>query len=299
MIICPACGSTVEGDLCRGCLSCGARAVGPPLAKAEHELPSYGRAVIALASGTVMSAGFLGALIVALIENKGVWLQFWTIVTAGEVAAWRVKWTALPVAIAVLWSGVWIIRSIKKHPAMLAGLRAARAGFVAAALATAMIATLIGITIPERLRQRQYAIEAAQYAHYYTLNRALMEYRDLHGFIPARDDFITELRTLPDPDGLIAEALQNFDVNGYKPTAPLLAAKTKPLALRGSALRNAATRVEQPLGQPVSFTNYELRLPSEHRLFSTDDDFIMTDGLILKVSDPATPSTVSSRPSTP
>ena len=268
------------------------------MAKAEHELPSYGRAVIALASGTVMSAGFLGALIVALIENKGVWLQFWTIVTAGEVAAWRVKWTALPVAIAVLWSGAWIIRSIRKCPAALAGLRAARAGFVAAALVTAMIATLIGITIPERLRQRQYAIEAAQYARGYTLNRALMEYRDLHGFIPAQDVVITELKTLPDPEGSIAEALQNFDVNGYKPTA-FVATKSKPQTLRGSALRNVSTRAEPPLGQPVSFTNYELRLPSEHRLFSTDDDFIMTDGLIWNVSDPATPSTASSHPSTP
>jgi len=177
---------------------------------------------------------------------------------------------------------------------MLAGLRAARAGFVAAAVATAIIATLIGITIPERLRQRQYAMDAAFNARLYTFNRALMEYRDLHGFIPARDDFITELRTLPDPNGSIAEALQGFDVNGYKPNAPLLAAKTKPLALRGSALRNAATRAEQPLCQPVSFTNYELCLTSEHRLFSTDDDFIMTDGLIMKTSEVAPPSTTTS-----
>ena len=47
MIICPSCGSGVRADLCLGCPSCGARAVGPPLARAEHELPSFGRAALA------------------------------------------------------------------------------------------------------------------------------------------------------------------------------------------------------------------------------------------------------------
>jgi hypothetical protein len=285
--MCPSCGSNVEGDLCLGCRSCGACAVGPPLAKAEHELPSYGRAVIAATNGTVMSAGFLGAVIVALVENKGVWLRFWTIVAAGEVAAWRSKWVALPVAVGALWSGTRLIRSIKEDRGRFAGLPAARMGFVAAGVTTAMIATLIGITIPERLRQRQFASDAAVYARGYTLHRALLEYRDLHGFIPGPDDLISELKTLPDPDGSIAEALQNFDVNGYRPNAVLAAAttKSKPQALRGSALRNAVTRAEPPLNQAVSFTNYELHLPSEHRLLSNDDDFIMRDGLITKVSE--------------
>jgi hypothetical protein len=273
------------------------------LAKAEHELPSYGRAAIASANGIFMSGGFTGLLIFVLVENKGVWLRFWTIVTAGEVAAWRLKWVALPVAIAVLWTGARIIRSIKKSPVRFAGLRAARVGVVAAALVTLVIATLIGITIPERLRQRQYAIDAAICARGYTLNRALLEYRELHGFIPGPDDVIAELRTLPDPDGSISEALQSFDVNGYKPRSADLAAattKSKPQALRGSALRNAAARAELPLDQAVSFTNYELRLPSEHRLFSTDDDFIMRDGLIQKISELTPPSaSTSSRTNAP
>ena len=60
MINCPSCGSNFEGDLRLGCPSCGARSVGPPLAKAEHELPSYGRAVIVSAGGVAMSGVFLG-----------------------------------------------------------------------------------------------------------------------------------------------------------------------------------------------------------------------------------------------
>jgi type II secretory pathway pseudopilin PulG len=249
-----------------------------------------------------MSGGFVGLLIFVLVENKGVWLRFWTIVTAGEVVAWRLKWVALPVAIAVLWSGARIIRSIKKSPVRFAGLRPARIGLAAATVVTVMIATLIGITIPERLRQRQYSIDAAIYAHGYTINRALSEYRELHGFIPGPDEVIAELKTLPDPGGAIAEALQSFDVNVYKPRSSELAAataKSKPQALRGSALRNAATRAELPLDQSVSFTNYDLRLPGEDKILNTDDDLFMRDGQITKASDSGSSSSGPTLPSNP
>jgi hypothetical protein len=33
-----------------------------------------------------------------------------------------------------------------------------------------------------------------------------------------------------------------------------------------------------------SFTSYELRLPSEHRLLASDDDFVLRDGVIVKVN---------------
>src|SRR5438128_10047595 len=111
--ICPSCGAEFEGDLCLGCPSCGARAVGPPLAKAEHELASYGRAVIAFGSGAVMAVGVLIAIVAALVENKGAWLRLSNILTAGEVVAWRLKWVAFPVAISVLWIVARLIRSIK------------------------------------------------------------------------------------------------------------------------------------------------------------------------------------------
>src|SRR2546425_6331231 len=99
--VCPSCGAEFEGDLCLGCPSCGARAVGPPLARPEHELPSYGRASIAFASGVLMSIAFLGSTVAALIENKALSLRFWTIrfwavVAAAETAAWRLKWIAFP-----------------------------------------------------------------------------------------------------------------------------------------------------------------------------------------------------------
>jgi hypothetical protein len=274
------------------------------LAKAEHELRSYGRALGAAASGALMFAAFVGSVVVALVQYK---LSFWTILSrsgtilsAGEVAAWRLKWLVIPAAIVALWSGRLLISSIKNSSTRFGGLRLARAGFVVSVAVTVLIATLIGITIPERLRQRQDAIEAAIYARGYALHLALLKYRELHGTLPTPDDFSRELRTLPDPDGSIADALRYVDATGYQATSVQASAgKRKPLALRGGALRNASVESASAETPGVSFTIYELRLPSEHRLLSADDDFVMRDGLIMKASDPPPASSAATRPTRP
>ncbi len=298
MINCPSCGSNFEGDLRLGCPSCGARSVGPPLAKPEHELPSYGRAVIVSANGVAMCGVFLASVIMALIEFKGFPPSFLSIAKAGEVASWRLKWTMLPVAIVVFWSGTRIIRAIKANPRGFIGLRAARLGFTASVLVMLMMGTLIGITIPERLRQRQLGIDAGIYAQGYTLQRALLEYRELHGTLPANDELVEKLSSLPDPDGSIAEALRNVDATGYQASSVLAAAstKSKPLAQRGSAIRKAAGASTDPAGDHggVSFTSYDLRLPGPDKILNTDDDFLVHDGVITKVSE-LTPSAVLHR----
>ena len=301
MINCPSCGSNFEGDLRLGCPACGARSVGPPLAKAEHELPSYGRAVVVSAGGVVMTGVFLAAVIGTLVEFGGFPPRFGSIIKAGEVAAWRLKWVALPVALLVLWSSARIIQSIKANPARFIGLRAARLGFTASALVTVMIATLIGVTIPVRLERRQWAIEAAANAPCYTRARALLEYRDLHGTLPAQEDLVKELGTLPDPDGSIAEALRNLDVSGYEAGSVVAAtsAKSKSLVPRGSAIRYAATAVDPATDHGVSFTSYKWRLPGEDKILNTDDDVILQDGLITKVSDLPSSSPTQTRTRTP
>jgi len=299
LIICPSCGSNVEGDLRLGCVSCGARAIGPPLAKAEYQLPSFGRASVAFGSGVALLATFSGLLIAVLVENKSSRPGFSTILSAGEVAAWRAKWAAIPIVIAVVVASAKLARSIKVNPSHYIGLRAARVGLSSAVTVAVLVATLIGITVPARLRQRQYAIEAGMYARMYTLHRALLEYRDLHGTFPTdQDKYAEALRTLHDPDGSIAEALRFADPNGYSATTQLAAASTKgkPLVARGTAFRNVSlTTTSEPAG--VSFTSYELRLPSEHRLFASDEDFILRDGVVMKASDAnANPSALSRKP---
>jgi hypothetical protein len=266
------------------------------LAKAEHELPSFGRAGIVMAGGIAMSGTFLALLITAFIEKKPGAIGFWTLMTAGEIVAWRVKWVAIPIAIAVIWGGARIVRSIKQNPSRFIGLGGARMGLTAACVVTLLIAGLIGITIPDRLRQRQDSLDAAQNARLYTLHLALLEYRELHGTYPTDPDkWMDALRTLPDPNGSIAEALRFVDPNGYQATAQVAAAstKSKPLVTSGLALRQTSSRTS-PEPASVSFTSYELRLPSEHRLLASDDDFIIRDGVIGKVN-PTSSSTVAPR----
>jgi hypothetical protein len=272
------------------------------LANAEHQLRSYGRATIVSASGAVLLAGFLSLVIATLIQFRGFplrlsslvsFLDISSILAAGEVAAWRLKWIALPVAVAVLWSGARLVRSISRNPDLFIGLRAARAGFAASIAATLMVATLIGVTVPERLRRHQWGVEAGYYAQAYTIQRALLEYRALHGTLPPADDLVKGLSSLPDRNGSIAEALRNMDPNGYLPNSIVAAAstKSKPL-MRTTALRNAATSANAD-SPGVSFTNYDLRLPGPDKLLNTDDDFIVRDGLVSKASE-LPPSAVKS-----
>lgn len=302
MINCPSCGLNFEGELRLGCPACGGRSVGPPLAKAEHELRSYGRAVSVAAAGVAMSGVFLASVIAALIEFGTFPPRFWSIVSAGEVAAWRLKWATLPVAIIVLWGSARIIRSIKASPNRFMGLRAARLGFGASALVTFLIAILIGITMPVRMERRQWGVEAAENVPAYTIARAMLEYRELHGTPPQDGDKVaTELRTLPDPDGSIAYALSFYDSNGYQVGTVLAAAstKSKSLSTRGSAIRNASMTVAPTTDHGVSFTSYELRLAGPDKILNNDDDIIIREGVVMKVSDLSSQPGALTRPNTP
>lgn len=245
--------------------------------------------------GTVMLVTFTGLLIAAFIENKSE-LGFWTVVTAGEVAAWRVKWEVLFVSIVALWIAARIVRSISQNRARYIGLLPAQIGLGGVLTVIFLAAALIGITVPERLRQREHSIEAAISARGHTISRALLEYRDLHGTLPTDPEkYVEALRTLPDPDGSIAEALRYVDPNGYVPTAKLATApaKSKP-PTRGVALRNVNVPAS-PEPSAVSFNSYDLRLPSEHRWFASDEDYIMRDGVIYKASDPQVRSSSARR----
>jgi len=179
-------------------------------------------------------------------------------------------------------------------------LWAARSGVTASAMTIALIMTLVGVTIPERLLVHQLEHDAAFYAQYYTIQRALVEYREVNGTLPAE---LKDLKDLPDPGGVIAEALSTVDANGYKPISVLASASTRVKSenLRGRVLRDtgANSSADQP-DHGVSFTNYELRLPGEDKILGNDDDYIMRNGVILKVSELSPQSTtVSSHSSAP
>jgi type II secretory pathway pseudopilin PulG len=230
---------------------------------------------------------FMGLVITALVENKPAHLGFWTIITAGEIAAWRIKWEVLFSSLIGLSISGQIMRTISQNPQRFIGLLPAQIGLGGVITVTLMVAGLIGITVPERLRQRQYSIEAASSARGHTIDRALLQYRDLHGTYPTDpDNWIEALKKLPDEDGSIHEALRFADPSGYAATATVAVAatKSKPVVGRGTALRggNPAATLEPAA---VPFTSYTLRLPSEHRWFGPDENYIMQDGVIKKESE--------------
>ncbi|MGI8899169.1 MAG: hypothetical protein ACR2IB_12340 [Pyrinomonadaceae bacterium] len=296
MTICPCCGFKFVGTLSEGCAECGARSVGEALPKPEHELPSYGRSLLLAVTGALMVLVFLTQTIIALVQraprvtpilalSSVLPLDRWSWVAAGETAAWRLKWIAIPVTIIVLWGSLKIYRSMLKSSARFCGLGYAKTGIMASALVPVLIAVLIGVTVPERLHQRQLGLEAASYALGYRLDRALLEYSARYGTLPAD---LKDLDRLPDPDGSIAAALSSLDASAYKPSADLAALpKQKSQTLRGAVIRNASldTATDDLPGEALSFTNYDLPLPGADKLMGTEDDLFVHDGIIKKASE--------------
>lgn len=276
-------------------MGCGARAVGEPLARPEHELPAYGRALLISVIGAATVLLFLFVTIVALVGRSESPLNFSSIVAAAETGAWRLKWLGFPLAMASVWLSWRIYGSIRKQPLRFMGARFARGGLAASLLFTLMMTTFVGITVPERLRQRQRSMEATYHARMYTHNRAFLEYRARFGSYPAD---LSDLRNLPDDDGSIADVITQAEYVSYKPWTELAA--TQPAPAKSSRLRGAAIQpatlnasADDSPGEGVPFTNYELRLPGEDKILGNDDDWLMRDGMILPVASIESTSNVS------
>lgn len=297
LTVCPCCGCKFEGDLREGCTGCGARAVGEPLVLPETLLPSYGRSFFVAALGALMLLVFTASTIAALLERSPLSFDFWTIVGAAETAAWRLKWLALFAGPLALWSGMRICASLRREPARFIGTSYAHMGLAASALVLLAFATCIGITIPERLRQHQRAVEAGQEARLYTFNRAMMEYRLRYKTLPSD---LGELKyKLRDPDGSIAAMLADVDPASYRSWSLIASAdlpRGKSRSLSGTAIRPvSASADDTPSGGNMALTDYELRLPGEDKILNTDDDWIVTNGVVTKPRS----SSASSRNSEP
>lgn len=286
LTICPCCGFKFVGALSNGCRQCGARAVGEPLPKPAHELPSYGRALVLAVAGSLTVLLFLSQTVIALFQKSFDPLGGWSWITAGQIAAWRLKWVSIPLLIVTVWLGRKLYRSIKQNPEKFCGLKHARRGLFATSFVVVLIALLIGVTVPERLRQRELAKEASYKASYYTFERAALEYQVRYQTYPA--DFADLRKRIPDPDGSLAEALLQLDPRGYRPSADVAAnAAEKAPSLRGAAIRKASLSSatdDMPTGA-LAFTTYELQLPGEDKILGTEDDWIGTNGVLKRVTE--------------
>jgi hypothetical protein len=249
--------------------------------------------------GALLFVVFVAVMLAALFAAKSSSISFPDIIVAGEVAAWQLKWLLFPAAALVVWMCMRARRKIVRQPARYIGLSAARVGFATATIAAAAVALLIGITIPERLRQRELALQAANDVLRHASNRVLLGYMSRHGSLPTNvDELIKDLRNTPDPDGTLAKVIAEMQAGVYSPEASLASmpeAAKKKGARRISSVRmrpvsDRATAADDTPGQGISFTNYELVLPGRDKILGTPDDLRIRDGIMIEssISSPTT-----------
>ena len=244
-------------------------------------------------SGSLLVLVLVTQTIIAMFQRPGTlsrFFQFWSWVAAAETAAWRLKWISIPVLFVTLFFGLKLYRSIRFKPERFCGIKYGRRGLLASATVGLLIAFLIGITVPARYRQRRMSIEAENRAQYYALDFAFQQYKKLHKRLPDASNSAEELSKLPDPSGIIAAALKNYDSNGYVPRGEVAAVDTQQgRNLRGSIIRKVSqTTATDDLATPgLAFIDYDIRLPGEDKILGNDDDWIGHDGVITKITDVA------------
>jgi hypothetical protein len=237
-------------------------------------------------TGSLIVLVFLVQTIMAMVQRGTGWFEFWSWVAAAETAAWRLKWISIPVMFVVLWFGGKIYRSIRRQPEKFCGLTYARSGMVASASVALLIALLIGVTVPARMRQRELAKEAVYRSAYYTILVATMEYRERYQTVPAD---VADLRErIPDPYGTLAAALDSINPRGYVPHGEIAeVTPPKSRGLRGAVVRPASlsTPADDTAPTSVAFTKFELRMPGDDKILGNDDDWIGRDGMFMRYSD--------------
>ena len=214
---------------------------------------------------------------------------FWTWIAAGETAAWRLKWISIPVLFSTLWFGRKIYKSIRLQPERFCGVAHARRGLLASAMVALLIAMLLGITVPARLRQREMAIDAKNTATGLEIDRALFEYKLKHKTYPDQSDWMAQLATLPDPNGSIAAALRELNSDGYQPRAEVASVGgPRSRGLRGAIIQKASlTSTDDTTPGGLTYSSYELLLPGEDKILGTEDDLVSRDGVISRVKNVA------------
>jgi hypothetical protein len=276
--MCPCCGESFEGEPEEACASCGARRVGPPLARPERLLPSYGHALAVCAAGLLLLVAAVGAMVGSLFQFEEFVFDAKTLLRAAETAAWRLKWTALPAGFVLTGLCSWLYARMQREPSRFVGHAHARLGLVTTAAVALALATLIAVTVPERLHMRELGRRAAENAVLYETDLALARYRKRFGTYPAA---LTDLRRLEDPDGSVARLLAVIAPGEYKPETDLASLSTGRSKLRGR--RRAGTlpaSAADTTDAGIALTNYGLTLPGRDGLLGTVDDLHIRDGRI-------------------
>jgi hypothetical protein len=136
------------------------------------------------------------------------------------------------------------------------------------------------------MHQRRLSKEAGIRAQGYAIEAALTQYKITYKTYPA--DLKSLQDRIPDQDGTLAAALLNLDPTAYHTFVDVAANATeKARPLRGTAIRKASFSqdVDDTPSGGLSFTNYALVLPGEDKIYGSEDDWIVRDGMIVKQSE--------------
>lgn len=282
--VCPCCGFRFQGELRDGCTGCGVRSVGEPLTKPARELPYVGRAVFIAAVGGILLLALVALTTMVLIERPPANFDLLNVLNGAEFAVWKFKWALIPLSLLGFWTSWKLRKGIRREPTKFVGGAPVRFGLLASGLAVFAYLTLIGVTIPDRIRSYRISVDAEQYAKAYAYDRALTAYRNRFGTFPTVP---SDLRRLPDPDGTIAALLKDTDQSAYRPWTELASASPDSISkpkLSGSAIRPASidSGADITAEEPVSFTSYELRTPGADAIYGTEDDLFIRDGIVAK-----------------
>jgi len=210
-MICPCCGESREISSSE-CASCGAKQVGPPLARPDVLMPKLGQSFAALACGVVVIIAFLLAWMLDKDTRVGRVLLVWTLGDGYELTkklleadshlpyyriftfdayrlAFKFSIVAIPLSLAGIWLARRALRLIKSDSASFGGVRIARASYCLSICLLVVFSAVSVSSIPRVIAERRAKRIAATRALMYELHaQGLQRYYKEYGGYPGELD---------------------------------------------------------------------------------------------------------------
>jgi hypothetical protein len=279
-MICPCCGESREISSFE-CASCGAKQVGPPLAKPDVLMPKLGPSFAALTCGVLVIIAFFLAWIFIDDVKVGRVLLVWTLGDGYELTkklleadaklpyyrifafdAYRLAGLfsigAIPLSLAGIWLARRALRLIKADSASFGGIRVARASYCLS-IGLLIVFGAVGVSSIPRViaRGRARRIAATRALMYELHAQGLQRYYKEYGNYPGE---LTDLSRVNAGGTQQSDYWErNFE---YKPVS-VVASK----------------------GSGISLSDYKLVSAGPDGKFGTKDDIIMIDGVIVESPD--------------
>jgi hypothetical protein len=276
-MICPCCGESREISSSE-CAACGAKQVGPPLAKPDLLMPKLGPSFAPLACGVIVIIAFLLAWALDNDLRVARVLLVWTLGDGYEltkklleadarlpyyrifafdayILANNFSIVAVPLSLAGIWLARRALRLIKSDSASFGGIKVARASYCLSIGLLVVFSAVSVSSIPRAIATRSAKRVAATRALMYELHsRGLQRYYKEYGNYPGELGDLSRVNASGTPQSDYWE--RNFE---YKPVA-VIASK----------------------GSGISLSDYKLISSGPDGKFGTEDDIIMIDGVIIE-----------------